>query len=76
MIQLSFSHLIFIYLILSLGLVYLAWLWNTITTKRNRKKTQPHRFRCNACSFEFRDDSQAPLPQCPRCGSLNEQAPN
>jgi DNA-directed RNA polymerase subunit RPC12/RpoP len=32
-----------------------------------------HRLRCAICAFEFEDRTDALLPRCPHCGSLNER---
>jgi len=73
MIHVSFSLLILIYLLFQLGLIFGAWLWNVLATRRRLQKSVRHRLRCTACALEFSDESQAPLPRCPRCGNLNER---
>ena len=74
MIHVSFSLLILIYLLGLLGLIFGAWLWNVLATRSRQKKSVQHRLRCTTCSLEFSDDSQTPLPRCPRCGNLNERS--
>jgi len=73
MIRVSFSLLILIYLSALLSIIFCAWLWNNLVTRKRREKSLQNRLRCTSCSLEFTDSSQTALPRCPRCGSLNER---
>ena len=75
MIRASLNLMIFAYLGSFLALIFANWiLWN-ISRLRIERQALQHRLRCALCSFEFKDDSDTPLPRCPRCGSLNERTP-
>jgi hypothetical protein len=73
MIRVSFGVLILIYLCLMLGPIFAAWLFNEFRRGRRERAAFRHVLRCGICAFEFEDRSDAVLPQCPRCGSLNER---
>jgi uncharacterized paraquat-inducible protein A len=72
-IQVSLSVLVFICLGGILVSVFGAWvLWEWRRQRRERRAFR-HVLKCVICAFEFEDQSSAPLPRCPRCGSLNER---
>lgn len=75
MIRVSLTLLIFIYLAVFLTVVFALWIWAEWSRQRRERKALRHRIRCALCSFEFEDPTGAPLPRCPRCGSLNEREP-
>lgn len=73
MIQVSLSVLILIFLGLMLGPIFALWLLNEYRHQRRERAAFQHVLRCRMCSFEFADGTDALLPRCPRCGSLNER---
>jgi hypothetical protein len=75
MIPVSLDWLIFIYLGLTLALVFGTWLISEYRRQRRELLAFRHVLRCGICAFEFEDKSGAVLPRCPQCGSLNERFP-
>ena len=73
MIQVSLSYLVLIYLVIMLGPIFCAWLFNEWVRQRREKAAFRHVMRCRLCAFEFEDKTSSLLPRCPRCGSLNER---
>ena len=73
MIQVSLSYLVLIYLVIMLGPIFCAWLFNEWVRQRREKAAFRHVMRCTLCAFEFEDKTSSLLPRCPRCGSLNER---
>jgi len=73
MIQVSLSYLVLIYLVVMLGPIFCAWLFNEWIRQRREKAAFRHVMRCTLCAFEFEDKTSTLLPRCPRCGSLNER---
>ena len=73
MIRVSLSALVTIYLLLFLAAVFLVWLSSEWNRRRREKRALRYRLRCVICGLEFEDRSDALLPRCPRCGSLNER---
>ncbi|HEX8297094.1 MAG TPA: hypothetical protein VF593_12390 [Chthoniobacteraceae bacterium] len=73
MIPVSLSYLVLIYLVLMLGPILCAWLFNEWRRQRRERAAFRHVVRCGMCGFEFEDASQTLLPRCPRCASLNER---
>lgn len=73
MIRVSLTFLIFIYLFFFLNTVFFIWLWDIWQRGRRERHALRHRLRCGICATEFEDHTDAILPRCPRCGSLNER---
>ena len=73
MIRISLAALAAIYLLLFLAAVFLVWLSSEWNRRRHEWKAFRYRLRCVICGLEFEDRSEALLPRCPRCGSLNER---
>ncbi len=74
MIHVSLTLLVFVYLFLFLSTVFFVWIWFEWKRQRRERFSVRNRLRCTICAFEFEDPTEAPLPRCPRCGSLNERA--
>jgi rRNA maturation endonuclease Nob1 len=72
-IRVSLSALIAIYLLVFLAAVLLIWLSSEWNRRRRERRALRWRLRCVICAFEFEDRTDALLPRCPRCGSLNER---
>jgi hypothetical protein len=72
-IRVSLSALVTIYLLLFLAAVFLVWLSSEWNRSRRERNAFRHRLRCVICGLEFEDRTDALLPRCPRCGSLNER---
>jgi hypothetical protein len=73
MIRVELSMLVFIYLFVFLAVLFSLWIayaWGRI---RREKETLRYQVRCTICATIFEDKSNASLPRCPRCGSLNER---
>lgn len=74
MIRISFSYLVLIYLVLMLGPILCAWLFDEWHRKRRQRATFRHVLRCKLCAGEYADATNALLPRCPHCGALNERS--
>src|SRR5206468_4759026 len=72
-IRVSLAALVTIYLLVFLAAVFLVWLSSEWNRRRRERKAFRFRLRCVICGFEFEDRTDAMLPRCPRCGSLNER---
>jgi len=75
MIRVSLATLIFIYLALFMGVIFIVWIVRNSLRIQREKQALEHRLRCTLCAFEFEDETSTLLPRCPRCGSLNERFP-
>jgi hypothetical protein len=73
MIRVSLAALVTIYLLLFLAAVFLFWIVGEWNRRRRERRALEYRLRCVICAFEFEDRTDALLPRCPRCGSLNER---
>ncbi len=73
MIRVSLSYLVLIYLLLMLGPIFCAWLFNEWRRQRRERAAFRHVLRCKLCACEYADASTTILPRCPHCGSLNER---
>jgi rubrerythrin len=72
-IRVSLAALVTIYLLLFLAAVFLLWLSSEWNRRRRERRALRYRLRCVICAFEFEDRTDALLPRCPHCGSLNER---
>ena len=72
-IRVSLATLATIYLLLFLAGVFLFWIVGEWNRRRRERQSLKHRLRCVICAFEFEDRTDALLPRCPHCGSLNER---
>jgi hypothetical protein len=72
-IRVSLTALVTIYLLLFLAAVFLFWIVGEWNRGRRERRALEYRVRCVMCAFEFEDRTDAILPRCPRCGSLNER---
>ena len=73
MIHVTLSYLVLLYLVLMLGPIFCAWIYNEWRRQRRERAAFRHVLRCALCSFEFEDKTRTILPRCPRCGCLNER---
>jgi DNA-directed RNA polymerase subunit RPC12/RpoP len=73
MIRLSLSWMIMLYLAFFLVMISLVWLVYVFGRNRDERRFLRYRVRCRICANEFEDRSNAMLPKCPVCGSLNER---
>lgn len=73
MIRVSLSYLVLIYLVLMLGPIFCAWIFNEWRRQRRERAAFRHVLRCGMCGFQFEDPTSTLLPRCPHCGSLNER---
>lgn len=73
MIRVSLTTLVTIYLLLFLATLFVIWLSSEWNRRRRERNAFLHRLRCVICGLEFEDRTDAMLPRCPRCGSLNER---
>lgn len=74
MIHLSLPLLVLVYLLALLGSVLGAWLVAEWRRVRRELRAFKHVQHCALCGFDFEDSSEAALPRCPRCASLNERS--
>jgi hypothetical protein len=72
-IRVSLATLVTIYLLLFLAAVFLFWIVGEWNRRRRERRALAYRLRCVICAFEFEDRTDALLPRCPHCGSLNER---
>src|SRR5437016_1619029 len=72
-IRVSLATLATIYLPLFLAAVFLFWIVGEWNRRRRERRALEYRLRCVICAFEFEDRTDALLPRCPHCGSLNER---
>jgi len=72
-IRVTLTALVTIYLLLFLAAVFLFWIVGEWKRGRRERRALRHRLRCAMCALEFEDRTDALLPRCPRCGSLNER---
>ena len=73
MIRVDLSYLVLICLLLMMGPIFCAWLYNEWRRQRRERAAFRHVLRCNMCGFEFEDQTGDLLVRCPRCASLNER---
>ena len=73
MIRVSLAALVTIYLLLFLATVFFFWMAGEWNRRRRERRALRYRLRCVICALEFEDRTDALLPRCPRCGSLNER---
>ena len=74
MIRVSLSYLVLIYLVLMLGPIFGAWLFNEWHRRHRERAAFRHVLRCRLCAGEYADATSALLPRCPHCGALNERS--
>src|SRR5438445_11085291 len=72
-IRVSLAALVTVYLLLFLAAVFLFCRVEEWNRRRRERRALQHPLRCVICAFEFEDRTDALLPRCPRCGSLNER---
>ena len=72
-IRVSLATLVTIYLLLFLAAVFVFWIVGEWNRRRRERRALQHRLRCVICALEFEDRTDALLPRCPHCGSLNER---
>ena len=73
MIRVDLSYLVLICLLLMMGPIFCAWLYNEWRRQRRERAAFRHVLRCNMCGFEFENQTSDLLVRCPRCASLNER---
>jgi predicted Zn-ribbon and HTH transcriptional regulator len=75
MFRLELHELLFVYTGLALAIVLLAAILHNIRRTRREQDALRDVVKCRLCAFEFRDDSGAECPSCPRCGALVNREP-
>jgi hypothetical protein len=73
MIRTTLDIIVVFYLFSFLAGVFLMWFVFERLRLQHGKKADKLRLRCRMCAHEFEDPSDAELPVCPSCGSLNER---
>ena len=73
MIRLELSWLVFVYLLVFLAAIFVVWIAYEMVRKFREQRSLRNRMQCAICGMEYEDYTSAPLPRCPRCGSLNER---
>ena len=70
MIRVDLATAIVLYLLFSLLLVLVPWIWHAVTHRRNSleivKKTA---LQCNICLLTFLASTEQEIQRCPRCNS-------
>ena len=75
MIRVDLSLLFFIYLLLSLGAIIALWIWFELTHPSRRLTPYSKKvYRCGICTFNYIDDVDKKITQCPRCLSFNDSS--
>jgi len=73
MIQMSLPAILIVYVVFGLAFIGSLLLWAAWLRKRRESEVLRYRLQCIICAFPFEDKTGIPLPQCPKCGSLNER---
>ena len=73
MIRVPLTVIVFLYLFAFLAVIFVGWFLDERRRRHRARQALQFRLRCAICGFEFEDLSAAPLPNCPRCGRLNER---
>jgi DNA-directed RNA polymerase subunit RPC12/RpoP len=72
-IRVELPVLVFVYLFVFLAAIFSLWIVYEWLSQRREKEALRYRVRCSICASIFEDKTNNLLPQCPRCGSLNER---
>ena len=73
MIRVELPVLVFIYLFVFLGAVFLLWVVYERLRRGREKEALRYLVQCTICASIFEDKTNTSLPRCPHCGSLNER---
>lgn len=73
MIRVELPWLVFAYLLVFLAAIFAVWIAYEMVRRFREARELRHRLQCAVCGMLFEDRTKAPLPRCPRCGSLNER---
>ena len=73
MIRTSLGNLIILYLLASIGVIFIVWVIGEIVRRRRQQASTRHIILCSICGNTYRDTSGEKISSCPRCGSLNER---
>ncbi|MEO8353893.1 MAG: hypothetical protein ABI680_19370 [Chthoniobacteraceae bacterium] len=73
MIPVSLSVLVYIYLGGMLSLIFVAWGASEWQRRRRERSAFLNVLKCPLCGCVFKNESTVLLPECPRCGDLNER---
>jgi len=77
MIKIEFSAAIALYILLTVFLVFAAWLFCE-RRKAFKLLSAENRFfwQCAICTYVYVDSRHNTISRCPRCGSYNEKEKN
>ncbi len=73
MLRVELPILVFIYLFVFLAAIFSLWIVYEWRRQSQEKQALRYRVQCTICASIFEDKSNALLPRCPHCGSLNER---
>ncbi len=73
MIHLTLTHLILVYLVLILGVLFCVWVSGEILRSRRERQMRKNYVICGICDHIYEDRTGKTLLTCPRCGALNER---
>ncbi len=73
MFRVTLAHLILIYLVSLLGILFVAWIIGEFIRYRQDNRKRRSMVVCDICGHSFEDPSQRKLLTCPNCGRLNER---
>lgn len=73
MFRVTLTHLILIYLVLLLGVLFVAWIIGEFIRYRQDNRKRRSMVVCDICGHSFEDASERALLTCPSCGRLNER---
>ena len=73
MIEVEISSLFFIYLTITLVILFFSWMYfEFFKKKKGRKKSEKVVLRCSICAHAHLIDTDETFSKCPRCGNLIE----
>ncbi len=74
MIRLDISVALFIYLLLTVGVVLLIWLFFNFGTKlKTYASDEKYIWHCSICTNTYVDSRHDEISKCPKCGSYIEK---
>ena len=74
MIKADISTVVFLYILLSVVVVLIAWLFLDFGTKlKTYSSDEKYIWHCNICVNTYIDSKSGEISKCPRCGSYIEK---
>ena len=74
MIKLDISIAIFLYLLFSVVIVFILWIFLDRKSKtENFKVDRKNIYQCEICKYVFIDQKNEDFTRCPRCKNINKK---